>query len=254
MAKNNNAPDRHIQEQNEQLTSQKILRQVNDLCDNLTRQFNNAMEYQNDPVRVVPAEDVHKAVQVEMRFPVRYQQAIEQLNSGLTEYNKRINELRIQLSDLNTRYSNLCNAYSKMADTTLENEILRESKLALGKKLDEAQLRGWERLWKDLRRGIGILFTKKGAKWTACIVLLSIFVAMGIAISYYSCLGVDAYAREAYWIAVALEFEHPGLVYQKVRDEYETDGYQAVVVLVAKYRKLLEEKTLQVEKEEEAGE
>ncbi len=32
MAKNNNAPDRHIQEQNEQLTSQKILRQVNDLC------------------------------------------------------------------------------------------------------------------------------------------------------------------------------------------------------------------------------
>ena len=84
MAKNNNAPDRHIQEQNEQLTSQKILRQVNDLCDNLTRQFNNAMEYQNDPVRVVPAEDVHKAVQVEMRFPARYQQAIVQLNSGLT--------------------------------------------------------------------------------------------------------------------------------------------------------------------------
>ena len=164
MAKNNNAPDRHIQEQNEQLTSQKILRQVNDLCDNLTRQFNNAMEYQNDPVRVVPAEDVHKAVQVEMRFPARYQQAIEQLNSGLTEYNKRINELRIQLSDLNTRYSNLCNAYSKMADTTLENEILRESNLALGKKLEDAQIRGWKRLWKDLRRGIGILFTKKGAK------------------------------------------------------------------------------------------
>ena len=254
MAKNNNAPDRHIQEQNEQLTSQKILRQVNDLCDNLTRQFNNAMEYQNDPVRVVPAEDVHKAVQVEMRFPARYQQAIEQLNSGLTEYNKRINELRIQLSDLNTRYSNLCNAYSKMADTTLENEILRESNLALGKKLEDAQIRGWKRLWKDLKRRIRILFTRNGAKRAACIVLVSIFVAMGIAISYYSCLGVDAYAREAYRIAVALEFEHQGLVYQKVRDEYATDGYQAVVVLVAKYRKLLEEKTLQVEKEEETGE
>lgn len=254
MAKNNNAPDRHIQEQNEQLTSQKILKQVNDLCDNLTRQFNNAMEYQNDPVRVVPAEDVHKAVQVEMRFPARYQQAIEQLNSGLTEYNKRINELRIQLSDLNTRYSNLCNAYSKMADTTLENEILRESNLALGKKLEDAQIRGWKRLWKDLKCRIGILFTRNGAKRTAYIVLVSIFVAMGTAISYYSCLGVDAYAREAYRIAVALEFEHPGLVYQKVRDEYATDGYQAVVVLVAKYRKLLEEKTLQVEKEEETGE
>ena len=254
MAKNNNAPDRHIQEQNEQLTSQKILRQVNDLCDNLTRQFNNAMEYQNDPVRVVPAEDVHKAVQVEMRFPARYQQAIEQLNSGLTEYNKRINELRIQLSDLNTRYSNLCNAFSKMADTTLENEILRESNLALGKKLEDAQIRGWKRLWKDLKRRIRILFTRNGAKRAACIVLVSIFVAMGIAISYYSCLGVYAYAREAYRIAVALEFEHPGLVYQKVRDEYATDGYQAVVVLVAKYRKLLEEKTLQVEKEEETGE
>ena len=44
------------------------------------------------PVRVVPAEDVHKAVQVEMRFPARYQQAIEQLNSGLSFYKSKKNK------------------------------------------------------------------------------------------------------------------------------------------------------------------
>ncbi|MGN1232533.1 MAG: hypothetical protein ACI4UJ_03680 [Candidatus Cryptobacteroides sp.] len=252
MTKNNNAPDKHIQEQNDQLTSQRILKQVNDLCDNITRQFNNAMAYREDPVNVVPAEDVHKAVEVEMRLPAKYLQAIEQLNSNLTVYNNRIGELRLQVSDLNTRYSNLCNSYSNLARVTLENEILRESNLALGKELEEAQVRGLKRLWKDIERGIRILFTKSGAKRAACIALISMFVASGIAISYYSWLSIDAYARKAYRFAVDLDFEHPELVYQDIREEYESDGYRAAVVLFRKLKKLHEESMFQGQIEEEA--
>ena len=85
MPKNNIAPNANIKEQNDNLTSQKMLKSFGDLCDNLTRQFNNAMEYRSDPIQVIPAKDVEKAVVVRAQFPKEYQDCIVDIKAAVTE-------------------------------------------------------------------------------------------------------------------------------------------------------------------------
>ena len=239
MAKNNNAPDRHIQEQNEQLTSQKILKQVNDLCDNLTRQFNNAMEYQNDPVRVVPAEDVHKAVTVVTKFPLKYQETIDALKSYLKSNND-------ELHRLNGNYCALSSSYATLSDKTksLETKIreLNAEKEALEKQIEALNTDGWDRFVRNVKRHFKQWFSDENIfKWTLCALLIAIVLCIIIVLdsAYWS---TDSLARRAYDSAVEMKWKNPGRYYQEIREECRENGRKAGRKLVEYYESLAEEK------------
>lgn len=239
MAKNNNAPDRHIQEQNEQLTSQKILKQVNDLCDNLTRQFNNAMEYQNDPVRVVPAEDVHKAVTVVTKFPLKYQETIDALKS----YVKSNND---ELHRLNGNYCALSSSYAILSDKTksMEAEIreLNAEKDALEKQIDALNTDGWDRFVRNVKRHLKQWFSIDNVfigLLSAMAIVFVICIIYMLANTYWS---ADSLARRAYDTAVEMEWKNPGRYYQEIREECRENGRKAGRQLVEYYESLAEEK------------
>lgn len=239
MAKNNNAPDRHIQEQNEQLTSQKILKQVNDLCDNLTRQFNNAMEYQNDPVRVVPAEDVHKAVTVVTKFPLKYQETIDDLKSNLESNND-------ELHRLNGNYCALSSSYATLSDKTksMEAEIreLNAEKDALEKQIDALNTDGWDRFVRNVKRHLKQWFSDENIfKGTLCCLVIMMVICIFFVLDY-TYWSTDSLARRAYDSAVEMEWKNPGRYYQEIREECRENGRKAGRQLVEYYESLAEEK------------
>lgn len=230
MAKYNIASDKTIQGQTDTLTSQKILKQINDLCDNLARQFNNAMEYQKAPLRVVPAEDVDKAVYVVTEFPDRYQQTIDKISADLADYNGKVNEIKKTLASMDNSYYSVS---ASLRRVTQENVILKESNLSLQKALKTFKLRKW-------------------AKTVIISLVAAAFIASALAVGYFGFWSEDALASKAYRIALALEEKHPEQRYLEIRNEFETNGYLAAKDLVKKYQQQLDEKLLQEQNEEEA--
>ena len=242
MAKNNNAPDRHIQEQNEQLTSQKILRQVNDLCDNLTRQFNNAMEYQNDPVRVVPAEDVHKAVTVVTKFPLKYQETIDALKS----YVKSNND---ELHRLNGNYCALSSSYAILSDKTksLEAKIreLNAEKDALENQIEALNTDGWDRFVRNFKRHLKQWFSIDNVFIGLLSAMAIVFVICIIYMLVNTYWSENSLARRTYDTAVEMEWKNPGRFYQEIRTECKENGKKSGRQLVEYYESLAEDREKQ---------
>ncbi|MGN1211957.1 MAG: hypothetical protein ACI4TM_09750, partial [Candidatus Cryptobacteroides sp.] len=223
----------------EQLTSQKILKQVNDLCDNITRQFNNAMAYREDPVQVIPAKDVDKAITVETEFPEKYQATLEDIKSNLESNNN-------ELHRLNGNYCALSASFSTLSGKTMSLEAkikeLNIEKSALEKQIEALNTDGLDRFVRNVKRHFKQWFSIDnvfiGLLSAMAIVLVTCIIYM-LANTYWS---ADSLARRAYDTAVEMEWKNPGRFYQEIRSECKENGKKSGRQLVEYYESLAEDR------------
>lgn len=244
MPKNNIAPNANIKDQNDNLTSQKMLKSFGDLCDNLTRQFNNAMEYRSDPIHVIPAKDVEKAIVVRTQFPKEYQDCIVDIKAAVNE-NKNV------LRNISSHYNSMAASYNKLSGgkDELERTVskLQQDKRELEAQIENLNTDALDRFIRNVKRRFKEWFTWRTLLYGIIACYAALLVMLFVVNLQTSYLSTDALSRRAYNAAVQLNWKNPGMYYQEIRRECKVNGRKSGKKLVEYYESLADGKKKETE-------
>lgn len=252
--KKNNAQDTIVTpEQVDIIKAQNIEKRIEEICDRLERNYNNAMEFQAMPMLVYPADDVAHAIealkqQPDARAPEMQElkDQMKDLNASMDAHNSDINTIA---ANIKGTYDVLCSFYRRLDETEKTNEktstatvemhnlLKRFSGLAdaYQKKFADAEsrenlsfIRRTEARFKDWWN------SRKGFWWRVGIYCSTLGATILVGLYCYR-WSDDAWARRAYDAAVGVGYENPERVYRQARTMFNEKGRKEVKERIRQY-------------------
>lgn len=243
--KKNNAQDTIVTpEQVDIIKAQNIEKRIEEICDRLERNYNNAMEFQAMPMLVYPADDVAHAIEALKQQPgasahemQELKDQMKDLNASMEAHNSDINAIA---ANIKGTYDVLCSFYRRLDETEKTNEKtstatveMQELLKGLSPVADPNQ--GDLTFFKKIETGFMSWWnSRKGFWWRAGIFCSTLGATILVGLYCYR-WSDDAWARRAYDAAVGVGYENPERVYRQARTMFNEKGRKEVKERIRQY-------------------
>jgi len=187
--------------------TKSIIQKLEACIDRNERNYNNAMEFQADPIQVVKSEEIKNWITDRSREYEEYRQNLSEVHSDIDAVRRQTisyGDLARQVKDVLQENVNLLEYLKREVDTPAQEPE------PTGLKKLEAEFTAW--------------WTSRRVFWWRVGVFCTTIAAAVLVSLYFSLWSDDAWARRAYDAAVKGRMDNPGQVYNTMRRTFNSDG------------------------------
>lgn len=203
--------------------TKSIIQKLEACIDRNERNYNNAMEFQADPIQVVKSEEIKNWITDRSREYEEYRQNLSEVHSDIDAVRRQTisyGDLARQVKDVLQENVKLLEYLKREVDTPAQEPE------PTGLKKLEAEFTAW--------------WTSRRVFWWRVGVFCTTIVAAVLVSLYFSLWSDDAWSRRAYDAAVGVGYDHPENLYQKARVLFGKKEREEVKEIILKYESDME--------------